>query len=81
MFRRIHVLHLAALLWAAVVCVHAQEKRDPLVRPVLTALVLPQLSLECFGAIGTALRVCSSPSPRAAMVCGAALVQVLHSCP
>ena len=60
---------------------HREGRRGPLVQPVLTALVLPQLSLECVGSIGRALRICSSPSPRAAMVCGVALVQVLYSCP
>lgn len=55
--------------------------RSAAVRPVLSALVLPQLSEACMVAIGRAVRICSSPTPRAAMVCGLALVDLLYACP
>ncbi len=71
-------LLLLALVWSGG---HRQAQQSPGVRPVLTALVLPQLSLECVGAIGRAVRTCSSPSPQGAVVCAFALIEVLHSCP
>jgi hypothetical protein len=79
MRRRIFPLVLLLLLAAA--WSGGDRESRAAVRPVLQALVLPRLSLDCLSAIGQALRICGSPVPRAAAVCGLALVEVLHSCP
>ena len=47
----------------------------------LQAIVLPQLSLECWVAIAVAYGACTQPGLQGTVGCGLALVEMLESCP
>jgi len=83
-FRHLAVLLLVAL--AASAALEGPHRSDvpglqATQRAMLQALVLPQLSLECLVAIGSALVTCTSPGLGGAVTCGVALLHVLNTCP